>query len=509
MVPQRPTPGNQALTHSSSADDGAAFTAAPEVADALADLLQNDVARWQEHGLTEIKQRTVRRVFRGEIAGIPVHIKVFRADTIAAKARDALRSQGKGEREADHLEQARDAGLPAVQPLAHGFAREGEQLCSFVMTRSVDAEPFAFPCHDAAAHAAGALVRAVHDQGLQPGDLHPGNLLVGDDGTLHLCDLTSMQRVGELSMRCRAAGLAFFCNPIAGGPRDPTTRAFLRGYLAKGAMPDGFEAELARATRQLRATSLRSFGRRSTRSCRHTEAERRRRGQPRWFWFVGDNGVDDGLRAALTAFDGTQHEPRRTGRRGSVWLCEGFACKDRDAGKAKKLWLAHYWLLFAGVATPTPLAMRLFAGRGQVFVRRLPHDDLATELAEGRLDEAQIAACAYALGDAVGRMHAHGLRNRDLKFENLVRVAGSATLAMVDLDGVSLHSAEDTRGCGRDLGRLLAAWADSGQPGGPRTTSRFVYAYVRARRRMLQQPAVRRILTHAERRAGEWQRRHA
>jgi tRNA A-37 threonylcarbamoyl transferase component Bud32 len=509
MVPQRPTPGNQALTHSSTAAGGADFRAAPEVAEPLAELLRHDVAGWQEHGLTRIKQRTVRRVFRGRLGDTPVHVKVFRADTIAARARDGLRGQGKGEREANHLLQARDAALPAVEPLAHGYAHEGGQPCSFVVTRSVAAVPFAFPCDDASAHAAGVLVRDVHDRGLQPGDLHPGNLLVGERGELWLCDLTSMQRVGELSMRRRAQGLALFCNPIDGGPLDPTTRAFLRGYLSRGAMPDGFRNELARATRQLRATALRSFGRRSSRSCRHTDAEPRRRGQPRWFWFVDDDGVDDPLREVLAGFDPAQHQPRRSGRRGAVWLRDAFAVKDRDAGKARKLWLAHYWLRFARVPTPTPLALRLHGGRGRVFVRRLPSDDLAAELRDGRLDDARIAACAYALGAAVGRLHGHGLRNRDLKFENLVRVDDGAALAMVDLDGVTLHGAEDTRGCGRDLGRLLAAWADSGHPGGDATVQRFIYAYVRIRRQLLQQPPVRRILAHAERRAGEWRKRHA
>ena len=80
---------------------------------------------------------------------------------------------------------------------------------------------------------------------------------------------------------------------------------------------------------------------------------------------------------------------------------------------------------------------------------------------------------------------------------------------MVDLDGVTLHSAEDTRGCGRDIGRLLAAWRDAGEPGGPATPARFLGAYYRARRRLLQDPPIGRITSHAERRAHEWQRRRS
>ncbi|MEC9048760.1 MAG: lipopolysaccharide kinase InaA family protein [Planctomycetota bacterium] len=506
MVPQRPTPGNQALTHSSSFDDGTALTASPEVAAALSALLEHDVTEWSKHGLAEQKRRTVRRVYAGELGGVAVHVKVFRADTIAAKARDALRQRHKGEREARHLQVALDAGLPAVRPLAYGLAKQGEQLCSYVVTQSVAAAPFGFPSDDAAAAAVGALTRQVHDSGLEPGDLHPGNVLLDAHGAAWLCDLTSMRRGGDLSMRRRAAGLAFFCNPLDAGPLDAEARAFLRGYLAAGPMPASFHTELARATRRIRATSLRSFGRRGQRSCRHTDAEPRQRATPRWFWHIGDGGAPKQTRGDLAAFDPSAHTPRRSGRRGGVWLLENWAVKQREAGKAKKLWTAHYWLLFAGVPTPTPVALRLQPGDGLVFARRLHHPDLATELRDGALTDAEVAAAARAVGRAIGRMHGHGLRNRDLKFDNLVRVPDQGEVAMVDLDGVTLHSAADTRGCGRDIGRLLAAWRDAGQPGGSASAARFLFAYVRARRRLLQDPPMSRILSRADKRAREWQR---
>jgi len=509
MVPQGPTPGNQALTQSEQLACGAELAAAAQVRDALVELLQHDVSTWPERGFTTQKERTVRRVFRGRLAGVDVHVKVFRADTIAAKARDALRRRHKGEREAAHLRAALDAGLPAVEPLAYGLARDGGGMAGFVVTRTVDAAPLTLPGRDADAEAAGRLLRRVHDLGLQPGDLHPGNLLIRPDEPPVLCDLTSMQQTGVMSARQRAAGLAFFCNPIDGGPLDPTLRALLRGYLAEGPMPEGFRAELARAARQLRVTAIRSFGRRSQRDCRHTEVEPRRRATPRWCWFVGDDGVDDALRTATAAFCPEEHAPRRLGRRGGVWLTDAFAVKQRDQGKAQKLWRAHYWLLFARVPTATPLALRLHEGKGRVFVRRIDSPDLGSELSEGSLDEAAIARAARALGRSVGRLHAHGLRNRDLKFDNLVRRPGTDEVLMVDLDGVTLHSAQDTRGCGRDLGRVLAAWQRAGEPGGPTTLARFVCAYVRTRRRLLQQPPVKRILKHAERRAREWQVRHA
>lgn len=506
MVPHRPAPGNQALLQSVTVENGAAAVVSAEVAESLRELLLHDVSTWVERGLEQVKLRTVRRVFRGKLGDVPVYIKVFRADTIAARARKSLRAD-KGEREANNLIKVRELGIDAVEPLAYGSAIEGEHRNSFLVTRGVPATPFAFSVDQAAATSVGELVRRVHDTGLEPGDLHPGNVLVLPDGQPILCDLTSVRFGGEMSLRKRAAALSFFCNPIDGGPLDERTRAFRNGYEAAGReLPDSFQHELARATRQLRATAIRSFGRRSTRSCKHTETEANRRGRPRWFWHL-DEGQRQ-LAELCTAFDGSQHEPRRSGRRGSVWLLDSLAIKERDAGKARKLWLAHYWLLFAKVPAAKPVALRLQLGRGHVFVRRVANDDLQCQLDAAALGETEWIATARVLGDSVGRLHGHGLRNRDLKFENLVRDPATGAIRMVDLDGVTLHSAEDTRGCGRDLGRLLASFRNNESPGGQQALRAFVRAYVRARHKLLQQPPIRRILTGAERRAGQWRASH-
>ncbi|HEB54079.1 MAG TPA: hypothetical protein ENI87_12565 [bacterium] len=508
MVPQGPAPGNRALQHSFTVANGAAATASPLIADALAELLHVEVDEWPQHGLEPIKRRTVRSVFRGRLGGIDVHVKVFRADTLADRARDAVRT-GKGRREAENLLRARALDLPAVEPLAFGTALSGAHHCSLLVTRSLAAEPFTFPADDGIAARTGALLRRLHDLGVEPTDLHPGNVLVTAAGEPILCDLTSLRHAGELTLRRRAAGLAFFCNPIDGGPLDPLTRSFRRGYEQPGrALPEAFLAELARASRRLRAAALRSFGRRSERPCRHTEVEPRRRATPRWFLHRGDGGVDDELQAACRAFDASANEPRRSGRRGGIWLTDAFAVKRRDPGKARKLWRAHYWLSFARVPAATPLALCLDRGQGLVFTRVAGPRDLATEIATGALDAAAIARTATALGHAIGRLHGHGLRNRDLKFDNLVRDADSGEVRIVDLDGVTLHAADDTRGTGRDLGRLLAAFRTAGEPGGSASLRRFVRAYYRARRRLLQRPPMQRILRRAEQRAGEWAAAH-
>ena len=515
MVPQGPTPGNTALPQSSTVRHGDAFAiAAPNVADALGDLLQHDLAQWQRHGLERIKLRTVRRVFRGRLGDADVHIKAFRADTIAARARDALRrGSGKGEREARHLQMARDLGLAAVEPLAFGMALENGQACSFLVTRTAAPRTFALgAAHPDEARRVGELLRRVHDLGLHAGDLHPGNVLMPDSGTPTLCDLTSLHRADTMSLKQRASGLAFFCNELDGGACDDEAAALLAGYRATGPeLPASFDRELQLAANRWRATALRSFARRSSRACRHTEVAPRRRGKPRWLWFLGNGGVGDAncaVRASCMGFDDTDARPLREGRRGAVWRLDDVVIKQRDAGKAKHLWRAHYLLHFAGVPTAAPLALRLHAGRGRVFTRRLEAENLAHELADGLLDRHALAAAAERLGDAVGRMHAHGLRNRDLKFENLVRDPVTGAICMVDLDGVRLHGAGDTRGCGRDLGRLLAAHRRAGEPGGASVQRRFVAGYLSSRRKLLQNPPVHRLLRRARERAGEWARTH-
>jgi tRNA A-37 threonylcarbamoyl transferase component Bud32 len=189
-------------------------------------------------------------------------------------------------------------------------------------------------------------------------------------------------------------------------------------------------------------------------------------------------------------------------------LLPEFVAKEREAGAARKLWRAHYWLVFARVPAAAPIALRLFAGRGHVFARRAGDASLRDELARGALGPAELAAAARSLGDAVGRLHAHGLGNRDLKLDNLVRDPHSGEVRIVDLDGVRRRAAIETRGRGADLGRLLAAFRAAGAPGDARVLRAFLRAYARAHRALLQDPPLRRLLRRAEQRAGEWASAH-
>lgn len=507
MVPHIPSPGNVPLPQSLPVAAGrASAAAAPAIAEPLRALLAHDVDQWPAHGLRCVKQRTVRSVFRGDLGGVDAFVKVFRADTLVDRVRDLVRAD-RGRAECRHLAAAAALGLPVVEPLAHGFGVEGGHLRSFLVTRAAAGAPFTFAAAAAAQRAAGALLRRLHDLGVLVADLHPGNLLVDDVGGLRLLDLTSVRRGEAASVRERARGLARFCNVLDGGVVDPAAAALLAGYLAAGPLPPSFRAEAAAAARRLRAASLHAFGRRAFRDCAHTETTPRRRAVPRWVWHLPT--ADAAVRAACTAFAAAPDAPAKAGRRGAVWLHGDLAIKDRDAGAAQKLWRAGYWLAFAGVDAPAPVALRLHAGRGLVFVRRVGPWSLADELAAAPPARAAAIADAARLGRSVGRLHAHGLGNRDLKFSNLVRDPASGALAMVDLDGVRRRAATETRGRGADLGRLLAAFDAAGRPGGAAAVRAFVRGYARAHRALLQDTPLRRLLRRAETRAGEWRAAHA
>lgn len=517
MVPHPSTPGNDPLPQSVAAGrqavavehGGARAAAAPAIATALRELLGVDVRAWVDHGFAIVKERTVRLVLRGAIAGVPVHAKVFRPDRFADRARDLLRGD-RARREHDHLVRAHGLGLPTVIPLAHGLVRDGEALRSFVLTRTVDGAPFDVGAADAGLLArAGELLRAVHDRGLAPQDLHAGNLLVARDGTLHLVDLTSVRHGGDPSQSERARALAFFCHEVDGGAVDPRMRPLLAAYLAAGpALPTTFAGELAAATRRWRAGALPAFGRRAERDCRHTATTRRRRAEPRWYWHLLGPGADATMREQCSAFAASPPTADKEGRRGAVWLRPDFAVKQRDAAAARRLWRASYWLQFARVPTPQPIALRLHGGRGLVFVQHLAAPNLASELTAGSVAPTAFVGIARRLGDAVGRLHAHGLGNRDLKLENLVRDPRDGAIAMVDLDGVRRRPTLDTRGRGADLGRLQAAFVAAGAPGGTAVRAAFLRAYLRAHRQLLTTTPIRRVLRTATQRAGAWAEAH-
>ena len=510
MVPQGLAPGNDPLPQSTAIH---APRCRGVVASSFADALKPLFLQLPDTpGLAEVKHSTVRTVLRGQVGGVDIHLKLYRAVTLSDRARDALRGD-RGTREAQNLIRASQLDLPVAQPLACGSLADAERGSrSFLVTRTIPgAHQFSFDLGEETLIHTGRLLRRMHDRGLLPGDLHQGNVVVDERGLPFLLDLTSARHGGEPNLAQRAASLAFFCHPLDGGPVDPAAEPLLLAYLAAGrALPDAFAAELHKAARLVRHRALSSFHRRWSRECKHTSMPKHRRGEFRWHLHqLADPADRAPLHDACRNFVREPGAPDKTGRRGSVWLLPDIAVKQRGQGDARHLFQAMYWLLFAGVGQPEPVALATRYDRGYAFARRIPSASLDQELATGRLSPQERLVAARSLGRSVGRLHAHGLRNRDMKFENLVRDPASGALLMADLDGVRRKDCDDPRGQGADLGRLLAAFLAAGRPGGSSSVFAFVRAYLRARQRLLQPAPTQKIWKAAAKRAKEWAEGHA
>ncbi len=508
MVPQRSPAGNDPLPQSEPIQApgcrGLVVTSAQNALQPLLEQLPDT------RGLQLVKESTVRSVLRGRFDNLDVHVKIHRAVTLSDRARDNLRKD-RGAREAANLLAAAALGLQAATPLAHGVYRTDHGARSFLVTRTIEgATPFDFDMDPSVLKDVGRMLRSAHDRGFLPGDLHPGNMVVDRTGLPWLLDLGKVEHHGDPDLRRRAADLAFFCAELDGGPMDPAARSLLFAYLdGDREMPGEIIDELVLATRRLRNRQLGKYGRRSSRPCRHTIVERDGAGTNWRLHQVEDEVERPVLHEACREFLFAPPRPDKEGRRGAVWLGEELVVKRREQGPARHLFEAMYWLSFARVPQPEPVALATRNGVGHVFARRIPAPSLDKALASGRLSGKALLQCAHALGTAVGRLHAFGLRNRDLKFENLVRDPFSGTVCMTDLDGLRRKKAVDRRGQGRDLGRLLAAFRHAGSPGGTAAVTAFARSYLRARQRLLQPAESRRIWRVAGKRAAEWLRAHS
>jgi len=463
-------------------------------------LAEGSPESWQ--GLQEVKSSTVRRILSGTLGDrqdFGVHVKLFRAVRLSDYARDAM-TGSRAHRELNNLRQAREKGLPCIRPIAAGTRSGKFGSRSFLVTETFPGTSLPRgPLDSLVAERAGKLLARAHDTGLRTSDLHPGNILQTDRGELVLLDLTSALFSSSLGEGERAHALAFFCRDLDGNVLDPAAQPLIEAY---GASPRLLDAAVQKG-RKLRHRALSSFARRALRACAHTSLERDPAGG-RWYL----HRPESSLHPAAIELALHPPDPLKSGRRGTVHMSDELALKDRPAAAARRLFEAAYQLAFAQVSTATPVGLRLYRGRGQVVFRRLPWPNLKEALEDGPLADSEIHTSAQRFGRAVGRLHAHGLRNRDMKFENLIRNPETGEVSMVDLDGVRRKTPFDSRGQAADLGRLLAAFRAAGEPGGLRSIACFERAYNAARKSLLIEPINRRTRYLAEARASAWASAH-
>ncbi len=410
--------------------------------------------------------------------------------------------------EMDRLVAAADRGLPVVAPLAAGEVRTTAGPRGFSITAStrelVTPDPATLDA--AAARELGRLLRQAHDAGLHAA-LAPHHTRLDRSGRALLVGLAGGRFAEPPDDDERADALALFCGHFDGLTEGGQGSALLAGYAASLTLAD----RSFRRARRARQRLLQSAGRGALREGAVVEHVTTDGGEQWWI----RRGLDVGLRTEIESLrpsaDGgaPQHaEVVRDGRRGGVWRSERVVVKERDAAHGRRLFVAAHWLAAAGVPGAEPLALRIRRGRSTVAFERLPGDDLAARCAdpERAPDTREACALAVRLGRAVGRLHAFGLRNRDLKLDNLM-VRPDGEVAMVDLDGVVKKRILDCRGEGRDLGRLRAAWARLDRPDEQRVVRAFWRGYHRARSCLAHKTAAR-LRRRIEERAREWEAAH-
>ncbi|MEN8162264.1 MAG: lipopolysaccharide kinase InaA family protein, partial [Myxococcota bacterium] len=215
----------------------------PSLAAALEPILEVLARGERPPGAVPIKRSRAREVFRLELAtGESVYGK---RDRIERDGFAGLRwRRPPARREYANLKAVREAGFPAVEPLALAECQgpRGRELWLF--TRALDgAHPLGRRLREGGTGIAAerlaeaaALARRLHEAGFWHRDLHPGNLLVRDDG-LHLVDLQKLRAPPfPLPLRLRARDLVGLVGD--GRPeRRALPHAIAEAYCR--ALPDG------------------------------------------------------------------------------------------------------------------------------------------------------------------------------------------------------------------------------------------------------------------------------
>jgi len=343
---------------------------------------------------------------------------------------------------------------------------------------------------------AGALVRALHDRGADPVDIHGGNFLLAGEGPrrgeIHVIDLHSARfrrlgrgaRIGRLGKLAHSlegtvplAGVRALCAGYLGLPAAPAAgdrAAPARRYRTAGARTvelDRLVRAVIRWTGRIEARRLRSRSRRCVLESTQFAVERaggarifRRREVPRDhldILFAGAGRVlkeDRQGRVETAEVGGRWYLVKR--RR--ISLREGLLALV-DGHRLARAWRAGFALEVRGVSTPAVLALREDRRLGI-----LRSACLVTACDPGSMDLEQFLQALYLgrpaargveahlkfliakrVGDLIRSLHGAGIHSPDLAPKNIIVLpealraeaagrpwAGGAALSIADLDGV-------------------------------------------------------------------------
>ncbi|MCB9882055.1 MAG: hypothetical protein H6834_09710 [Planctomycetes bacterium] len=398
------------------------------------------------------------------------------------------KARARAHREASALRRLERAGIPAPRVLDTFATVDGAcvELTFLPVDASLDeALPALSKQTDRERLFASALALVEHAlrAGTFDADLHAGNVWLGPDERLWLADLHRTRRWPRLlwpwlAWRTRVRFLRFF---LAHLEPERLVRALERHVGLRAAH------RALHAARRSRRGLLIGKDRRARGAHRSYVVER----DGEWLR-VRERTVDEcGLRV-LHGFEGGDTEGSsclKRARRSAVfraqegtWVVKSFDGRGarRRARSAFRAALAFHHSHLETVEAP---AVSTTNRRGLLLMPFVAGPTLARAIHERHLTPRERRHLARALGRDLARMHADGLRLRDLRGENLLiaRRGSSFHLRWIDLVGTRrrLREPGDSR-VARDLARLLATFpADSTLE--PRAIAAGFAAYVRWR----------------------------
>ncbi|MGQ0613796.1 MAG: lipopolysaccharide kinase InaA family protein [Planctomycetaceae bacterium] len=419
-----------------------------------------------------------RRVFRADAGGLGVVVKEYRPAGLLDRWRN------RAGREADRAIATARRGVPVVEPLATArlpdgrewlFLREVEGART-LKERVLGGGLAGAQRHDLARRT-GALWARLHGAGIRHTDPHAGNILVRPDGALLFADAGALRPGHYLREEERVKDLAAFALFFVTRASRSDLLLFWGSY-GRGASltPEALERFRGMVERELPA-AFRRLARRRAR------AELRRAIPFSMEGFAGRvlPGIDATRMRAIVAFARSPHaDPSVLKRSASGWT---FRAGDTHVAKlylpkrihrpwfdlvrgsrAVRAHRAAHALRHRGLATPR-IAAVLEEGRPptkSLLVMERVNDARPLEEALASLPAGEGKALAARLGRRLRRMHDWGLRQRDLKKDNLFVAAGSGEIVFLDLDGVSERRASALPWVlrARDLGNLAASLRD-------------------------------------------------
>jgi hypothetical protein len=480
------------------------------------------LAEWLAAGQARVvKHGPHRTVYRVSLPEIDCHVKHYRVLDGRAWLRECLRPpKARGEYERCLAVAAR--GVPTVTPLAVGEARGPGPGDSWLVTRSLDAEPLGafieqtLPAFDVRrrarlrlrlAVALGRFLAHMHGAGVVHDDLHTNNLLVAlgadDEPRLHVLDLHAVRLGPPLGWRARRDNLVLlnrWCVLRVGLiDRLRFWKAYSdASFVATGAAGRPAWRERARELEEHTRHSNLRFWKAHDRRCLEDNRHFRRVGSA----VACGHAVTDLGRADLAALLADPDEPFR--RPGAVLLKDGrsstvaalelpingkprpviwkrfrvtspadpFAALVRRTA-ALRSWVFGHGLRARCLPTPRPLLVlhrrrHGLTREGYLLVEKVPDcEELSQHVAGlGAVPAKERRPRLRSLIEQVARLardlHGRHLAQRDLKAANILvqRTASGPALWLIDLAGATRHRVLLRRRRVQNLTRLHASFHD-------------------------------------------------